>query len=107
MSSSLNTAVHKPGFVESCVFVCVNSRHRIEERAVCYCNLRRRTLHEAQVAEDTKWIAQQWLAWGVTAATFQSDAAPGFEELLKQRKQGGGKKAKKAKAPATKGFGRR
>ena len=78
----------------------------------------RRTLHQAEDAQDTKWIAQQWVACGAGArapsahSNGAAHAAPAFEELVatqakrrpadKPRKKGSGQGAAKQR-----GFGAR
>lgn len=80
--------------------------------------MRRRTLHQAEDAQDTKWIAQQWVACGAAARAPSANgngaapATPAFEELVaarakrrpadKPRKKGSGQVAAKQR-----GFGAR
>ena len=52
---------------------------------------RGRTLHQAEDAQDTKWIAQQWVACGAGVRAPSANgsgvapAAPAFEELVAAR----------------------
>ena len=70
-----------------------------------------RTLHTATDAQDTKWIAQQWVACGyqvpsTPGQTFQ--VLPGLPSFLDDAEKKPGKKAKSKKGArqlAGKGFG--
>ena len=83
-------------------------------------SVRCRTLHQGEDAEDTKWIAQQWVACGVGAPApagspvgsvtqAEPGTGPAFEELVASRakRRPAEKKKKAAQAPAKRGFGSR